>query len=149
MSMDCDQNKATVRLSQERFLPLGSNGTTAQVWQIPVCIRYGNEVGEERECSLLSQTQSSWTLKGRGCPTFLEGNDNAIGYYRTDYRGSLTAQLTKVANARLSDPERVDFMGDIESLASAGKLPVADALGLAQDFAGDPERHVVQSALEV
>jgi alanyl aminopeptidase len=50
---------------------------------------------------------------------------------------------------RMSSPERADFMGNTSALAGAGKIPAGEALNLVQTFAHDPERHVVQSALEL
>jgi len=49
----------------------------------------------------------------------------------------------------LTAPERVDFMGNAQSLTNSGKLPAGDALKLVEIFHSDPERHVVQNALDL
>ncbi|MBV9034809.1 MAG: ERAP1-like C-terminal domain-containing protein, partial [Acidobacteriaceae bacterium] len=116
----------------------------------PVCIRYGTGDSGQEECTLFTQAQSDLKLKGNGCPAWVQANDNAVGYYRVDYRGNLLSSLTQGdVTKRLNAPERVDFMGNVESLTNGGKLPTADALKLVEVFHNDPERHVVQSALNL
>ncbi|MBV9767554.1 MAG: M1 family metallopeptidase [Acidobacteriaceae bacterium] len=150
VALDCKNTPPVLHLQQNRFLPLGSKGSLDQVWNIPVCIRYGTGDTTESECSLMTQQSSDWTLKAKDCPAWVQANDNGIGYYRVDYRGGLLADLTKGdVDQRMNAPERVDFMGNAASLEEAGKLPAADALGLVEIFHADPERHVVQSALNV
>jgi alanyl aminopeptidase len=77
-------------------------------------------------------------------------NDNAVGYYRVDYERGLLSELTKGdVTRRLSAAERVDFIGNARSLAGAGKLPAAEALQLVEVFHSDPERYVVEGALDL
>jgi alanyl aminopeptidase len=68
-ALECSGGTATLRLSQQRFLPLGSVGAADQIWQIPLCVRYPAGQGEARQCELLSrksaQLQLTW---GGGCP---------------------------------------------------------------------------------
>ena len=67
-----------------------------------------------------------------------------------DYQGGLLSALTQGnVDQRLTAPERVDLMGNARSLASAGKLPASDALGLVETVHGDPARQVVDSAIEL
>jgi len=150
MSLDCSKGASVVHLQQERYLPLGSKGSTEQTWQIPVCIRYGTGTTGESECTLLTQPTADWTLKAATCPTWIESNNNAVGYYRTDYKnGLLTTLVANGVDQRLDAAERVDFMGNAEALLGGGKLSASEALGLVDVFHSDPERQVVQSALGV
>ena len=150
VALDCNNGTPALHLQQSRFLPLGSKGSADEVWNIPVCVRYGTGETGESECTMMTQPSSDWKLKGKGCPSWVQANDNAVGYYRVLYQGPLLADLTAgdVVH-RLNAAERVDFMGNAESLSSAGKLSEADALGLVETFHSDPERHVVQSALQL
>jgi alanyl aminopeptidase len=148
MALDCKQGQASLHLEQQRFVPLGAKAPADQSWQIPLCVRYGSGVTGEKACQVMTQSKQDWALKGTGCPAWVEGNDQALGYYRVDYQGGLLAALTAGdVEKRLSAPERADIMGNVSALAGAGKMPMGDALLLAQTFAGDPERHVAQSAL--
>ncbi len=149
-ALKCNSSTATLHLQQQRFLPLGSKGSSDQTWQIPVCVRTGRGETGTSECTLMTQAAMDWKLKASGCPAWVQANDNAVGYYRVDYQGGLLTSLTKGnVDQRLNAPERVDFMGNAESLANAGKVPIGDALGLVETFHDDPERQVVQSALSL
>jgi alanyl aminopeptidase len=150
LSLDCKKGAPVVHLEQQRYLPLGSKGSAEQTWQIPVCIRYGAGTTGETECTLLTQPSADWTLKASTCPTWIESNNNAEGYYRTDYKdGLLNNLVSDGVDQRLDAAERVDFMGNAEALLGGGKLSAADALNLVNTFHADPERQVVQSALGV
>ncbi len=148
VALDCNQGAAVLHLKQERFLPLGSKGSADETWQIPVCVRGGTGNTGQSECTLMTQANQDWTLKAKGCPSWVQANNDAVGYYRVDYQGGLLSALTQGdVEHRLSAPERADFMGNAAALSNAGKLPAGDALGLVQTFHNDPEHFVVQSAL--
>lgn len=150
VALDCSAGKAVLHLEQQRALPLGSKGSTDQTWKLPVCVRYGSGNEGESECTLLSEAKADLNLKGNGCPAWVQANDKGVGYYQVDYRGGLLNALASGGvEKRLSAPERVDFMGNAESLASSGKLPIGEALKLVGVFHADPERKVVGSALDL
>ncbi|HEX4748459.1 MAG TPA: M1 family metallopeptidase [Bryobacteraceae bacterium] len=147
---ECSANAAVLHLSQQRYLPLGTKGNTDQTWQIPVCVNYPGGSGKQSECTLMTQTTSDWTLKAKGCPAWVNANDNAVGYYLVDYDAKARTQLTEGdVQHRLNSPERVDFIGNAQLLANGGKLPAADALKLVDVFHNDPERYVISGALEM
>ncbi len=149
-SLDCSQGGPVLHMEQQRYLPLGSKGSTDQTWQIPVCARWGTGDTGTSACTLMTEAKADWKLKGNGCPAWVQANDNAVGYYRVDYQGKLLKDLVKGdVDKRLSAPERVDFMGNASALASGGKLTASDALSLVPVFHNDPERYVVVSAYDV
>jgi alanyl aminopeptidase len=150
VTLDCKQSTPSLHLEQKRYLPLGSKGSTNEVWDIPFCARYGTGDTGESQCTLLTQAVTDLPLKAKACPAWVEANDNGVGYYRTNYEGGLLAALTNGdVEHRLSAAERVDFMGNAEALASGGELPAADALNLVQVFHNDPSRQVLQSSLAI
>lgn len=142
VALDCAQGAPpTLHLEQTRFVPVGSKAPD-QTWQIPMCIRYGTGDKSQSACELITRPKQDWVLKTSSCPAWVEANNKALGYYDVDYKGNLLKTLTD-----MSAPERVDLMGDVSSLATAGRLPMGDALELVQRFSSDSERHVVQNAL--
>jgi alanyl aminopeptidase len=150
VSLDCKQSAPTLHLEQKRYLPLGSKGSSNEVWNIPVCVRYGTGDSGQSECTLLTQPVADLPLKAKACPSWVEANDNGVGYYRVNYEGGLLAALTSGdVDRRLSAAERVDFMGNAEALASGGELPAGDALHLVETFHNDPSPQVLQSALGI
>ena len=147
VALDCGQKPPVLHVEQSRFLPIGSKGSASQVWNVPLCIRYGGAA----ECALIAGPKLVWPLKNaKGCPALVEANVDARGYYLVDYRGGLLPALTGGdAASRLGAPERVDLIGNVAMIAGAGKIPASDALGLVQVFHNDPERIVLQKALEI
>lgn len=148
-SLDCNAASPVLRLSQERYTPLGSKDISAnQTWKVPVCIRYAASGSEQNACEILDQPAGEIKLKGSGCPAWVQANDKARGYYRVNYTPELLRSLTKGdVTARLSAAERVDFMGNADALVDAGKLPLNHSLQLVETFHADPNLHVVESAL--
>lgn len=149
-SLNCNQGSPVLHIEQQRYLPLGSKGSTDQIWQIPVCARWGTEETGTSACTLMTEAKTDWQLKGNGCPAWVQANDDAVGYYRVDYQGGLLQNLVKGdVEKRLNAAERVDFMGNASALAAGGKIAAADALGLVPVFQSDPERYVVESAFDI
>jgi cytosol alanyl aminopeptidase len=155
VALDCKGEKAELKVDQQRFLPVGSKGSTDQKWGIPLCVRYGTGATGRSQCTLVTEASQTVALEGaKGCPAWVQGNDGAKGYYRVDYKGGLLDAL--IANdaagdsdKRLSAPERADLLGNAQALSGAGKLPVAEVLSLAERFHNDPERYVLQTALNL
>jgi alanyl aminopeptidase len=141
---------ATLHLSQKRALPLGTTGSTAQTWQIPVCVRYGDAGATHRECTLLTETSKDWKLaEAKGCPAWVEANADGKGYYRTRYEGDLLQKLLAGGAPRLSASERVTALGDVDALTAMGEIKSGEALALAVAFANDPVRQVVDSTVGI
>jgi alanyl aminopeptidase len=137
----------TLTLSQQRFLPMGSKGSAAQVWQIPICIRFTANGKESRACTLMTTPQQEIPLKdAAGCPDWILVNDHMAGYYRTIYQGDLLPKLLDRAAAHLTLAEKVGVLWDVSALARQGAMPADDALGLVPRFAKDSNRQIVSAA---
>ncbi|HEX4168826.1 MAG TPA: M1 family metallopeptidase [Bryobacteraceae bacterium] len=150
MSLNCQHGSPVLHLEQQRSLPINTKGVMGQTWQIPVCIRYGSGNNGQNACELMTDPRTDWTLKGNGCPAWVEANDNALGYYRVAYQGNLVSSLTEGdVEQRLSAPERVDLIGNAQALSTTGKLPDGDVLALVPKFHADPNRYVVERAIAV
>jgi alanyl aminopeptidase len=145
--LSCEGGGATLHLSQKRAVPLGSAGGTPQMWQAPVCVRYGDGGASHRECTLLTEASADWKLaEAKSCPAWVEANADGKGYYRVKYEADLMSKLLIGGGERLSPAERVAALGDAEALAAMGEIPASEALGLAVAFANDSMRQVVESA---
>ncbi len=146
VALDCSR-APTLRLEQSRYLPTGSTGSTNQVWNIPICVRYGAEKGET-QCTMMTQAKMDWPLRAKSCPAWIDANDNAQGYYRVDYQGTLLSALTSGdVEHRLSAAGRNDLIGNAEAMTSGGRMPAAEALRLVETFHADPSRQVLQRSL--
>ena len=153
VALACGGGSATLALSQKRLLPVGSKGSAAEVWRVPVCARAEAGGIDSRACSLLAEAKGSTpapsTSKGSGCPAWILANDGELGYYRSLYEGDLLPKLLTVADAKLSVAERVGLIRDVNALAQASALPVATALRLVPRFGGDADRQIVTSTLRI
>ena len=150
VSLDCGHGAPALHIEQQRSLPLGSKGSTDQVWQIPVCVRYPSGDSSKTECHLITEKASDWALNTQDCPAWIQADDRAAGYYRVDYQGELLSKLTEgnVAD-RLPPAERLDLIGDVQALVNGGKLPEAAAIHLVEKFHVDPVRQVVERTLNL
>jgi alanyl aminopeptidase len=149
-ALDCSGGAAKLKLSQQRFLPLGSAGSADQTWQIPVCARYPSGQGDARECALLSQKSAQLPLsRSGGCPAWVEANAGAAGYYFGLYEGNLLDALLKDDAQVLTLAEKVALVGNLSSLTRSGKIPLGRALALAPSLAQDPARQVVTKTMEI
>ncbi|MCU1329043.1 MAG: trf3, partial [Bryobacterales bacterium] len=152
VALDCNgAAKPRLNISQERFLPTGSKGSVNQSWNVPLCLRYGTGTEGQSQCTLLTEQSQSVALEAaKGCPAWVQANDQAVGYYRVEYKGGLLqALIAGDVEKRLSAPERVDLMGNASALADSGKLTAAETLTLSERFHNDPERTVIQTSLDL
>ena len=86
----------------------------------------------------------------RAVQSWVQMNDNAIGYYQVAYQGDLFKKLTSdEAAGSMTTAERVDFMGNVRSGVASGRLQLADELKLVELFHSDADRRVVESAISI
>jgi len=145
VALDCQGGEPKLDLTQQRFLPLGSQGGAAELWKVPVCVRYPVAM-----CVLLDQPSLQvHFLPGTGCLGWIQGNAGADGYYRVLYHGDLLGDLLKNDARALALPEKVALIGDISALTGNGKIPLGQALALAPGLARDPARQVVDKTMQI
>jgi alanyl aminopeptidase len=148
VSLDCAGDKPSLSLAQKRLLPLGSKGTGAETWQIPVCSRASADGKDGRNWTLLTAASGTAAAPTAGCPSWLLANDGEAGYYRALYRGDLLSRLL-AADAQLSEAELVGVLRDVNALAAAGAMPEASALALVPRFGTAPSRQTVVATLRI
>ncbi len=145
--LTCTGGPPRVLLSQRRFLPTGSSGSTKETWRIPVCARTG-EPGVPAVCTLLTGERGTLALPG-SCPERVVANAASAGYYRVLYRGSMLGKVLADSGKHLSIAERIGVLTDVAALARTGEVPMATALALVPRFAGDPDRQVVEAMVRI
>jgi alanyl aminopeptidase len=80
-SLHCAGNKATLALSQSRYLPFGVVSDAKPQWTLPVCVRLARGEKSTKQCFLLEQPSQEFPIEGR-CPDAYLPNADASGYYR-------------------------------------------------------------------
>ena len=150
VALACAPGKpATLTLTQQRFLPLGSKGAARQTWQIPMCVRWSAGGKPGRTCAVVTRPRQTLTLgAAAGCPSFVMANDEEVGYYRAAYPPALLqALLGADGKKQLSLAELVGLLDDVGALTSAGRLPLGDALALTPSLAEDTRRQVAEEVI--
>jgi len=138
MRLQCDARGSNLHLAQQRFLPLGSVGASAQTWRVPVCVRYTAAGRARRACALMNTSTAVMPL-GAACPTSLHAD--TARYYRTRYQGDLLQRIARPGDVA----ETVGFIGDTDALAHNGTLSLSRALQTVQPSARSANRHVAQA----
>ena len=146
----CEEGKTALRLTQERYTPLGSQAKTDSTWTLPVCFRWSDGLSEKRNCVLLSSKTADFQLSGtRSCPDWVLLNDRAIGYYRTSYTGDWFQRLWDGAGARLSREERLSLVQNVQALVSGSRIDPRQAFPLALRLSQSEEREIVTAAIRI
>ncbi len=122
----CKDGKASLDLSQSRYLPFGVLGDGAPKWSAPICTRFGRGDQSSNECFLLDKAEQRFDLSG-DCPDWYLPNAQARGYYRFDMA---PADLAKLGTAvpHLSAPEQVIYADALTSAFHRGDLGPAAVL---------------------
>ena len=148
VSLDCSGGAPRLSLAQKRLLPLGSKGAGAEVWQIPLCSRAGADGKDARSCTLLTEPAGAAPAPTAACPGWVLANDGEAGYYRALYRGDLLSKLL-AADSQLTEAELVGVLRDVNALAAAGAVPMAEALALVPRFGSASSRQTVNATLKI
>jgi alanyl aminopeptidase len=137
----------SVRLSQKRYLPVGSSGDVHREWKIPMHLRYQGREREERLTFEFNHPQETVNLKtaAEGLRWFLL-NQGEAGYYVSAYRGQLLTNLLGATATKLSPAERLGVAHSISAAVRSGDVPLGEALSLEPTLLMDPERRVVTMA---
>jgi len=144
--LKCAPGEPRVVLTQQRYLPLGAAGTAAQIWEIPVCVRFGAGRSSETACTLLKERTATLALPTHSCPQWLQPNLGATGYYHSAWRAADVERW--LASGQATRPERMALAGNLRALVAAGRLPVADALALTPRLLEDPSPLMLAAALD-
>ena len=130
----CKAGKATLMLSQSRYLPYGTMSPENLQWQVPVCVRLGRGNATSKQCFLLDQPKREFAIEG-GCADWLLPNADAAGYYRFTLAehdfAALKTQIDKF------DPVEQMIVADaVSSAFDRGDLSPAAVLDFMPAFAG-------------
>lgn len=149
VAIDCGQ-KPTLKIEQERSLPMGSKADANRTWRVPMCVSYDVKGKIQRECKIVEGRTASWTLtKAKSCPMWINANVDHAGYYQALYSGDWMNKLLADKGKHLNEAERMGTLNDVASLVNSGKIPVADALKLVPEFKDDPSRYTVGALIRI
>jgi alanyl aminopeptidase len=131
------------RLRQTRFVNAGAVAPKAQLWQIPVKLRYPDGQETVIQHVLLTKPEQIVTLKVDRTPEWIHPSAGESGYYRWSVPAEIFTKMAGEATRILEPRERVGFLGNASALLSAGQLTGADYAKVLEAFASDPDPEVV------
>lgn len=149
--LDCTDATPRVRLSQQRYLPAGSEGSSDQSWIVPVCVSTLGENGTGSECFLLREPNAVFDLKSEQCPQAIMPNTGGNSYYRwslppeqwlalmQEFAGLNTNEQISVANS-LSAALNNGSMGIENYFAVVPRIIAADAWRVAMAPGADLDK---------
>jgi aminopeptidase N len=153
-----------IELSQERSLRPGVVDPQPKLWDVPVCVRYGDASTSHRQCVQLTDTKQTFALEGEQpaggatalltrCPTWTILNADAVGYYRSKVdaravRALLTASSPAARAAKPTPAERMMLIHDLRDAATRDEVPVDQAIAMVPVIAADPDDKVARMAPE-
>jgi len=140
------QTQSAVRLTQSRYAPLGSKTTQGQIWQIPVCAKFGYGNETVKSCELLKDKTGVILSPRKGqLADWVTLNENGSGYYRftLDSQG-----WTNVINNldELNTREILTVQDSLEAAYRAGEVDSSVFLDGMSKLAKHPEYDVVSSS---
>jgi alanyl aminopeptidase len=133
--LECGNAGSTLRLSQSRYLPVGSRGDPKRTWQVPVCLRVGDNAGVSKQCMLLAIPDTTVPLQSGGCPAFAMPNADGAGYYRFSLDDDGWRAL--MANfGRLNEKEALATADSLSAAYQANRLPTGVYVAALREIAG-------------
>ena len=122
-SLVCGAGKPKLHLEQSRYLPLGSTGSAASTWQVPVCARVPDGAKSVTACTLLTTRAGDLELPVKACPAWVHPNADGLGYYRWTLAPNDAAKLAKAGLAAMTPRERSSFAQSLRAGFSRGTTP--------------------------
>ncbi len=148
VKINCGAQVPTVTLAQHRFAPVGSKAVSGQLWNVPICLRYGMVDGAHEQCVLLTQASMEVALDSiDGCPTWLMPNRGGRGYYRWRLEESRLDRLTAVMRSALDPGERLSLADALVAGVSAGDANLQAYFDRLPQLLNGDERYVLLSPM--
>jgi aminopeptidase N len=139
----CTNNATTVTLSQRRYFydrNLFSAGND-ELWQIPVCMKAGEDGKNQEKCELLTKKEDSFTLPG--CAPWVMTNAGAAGFYRSGYEPEAVRAMSRNLETALAPAERIRLLSDEWASVRVGRHPIGYYLALADGLQAERNRGVM------
>lgn len=157
--LSCEKNATPkLLLSQQRYLPQGSQGSSEQTWKVPVCASYPGG----KSCMLMTEANGELPLAdAKACPAWVNPNAGSTGYYRAlsktgdahtgkaadkaggSHRAEADVLARLLKEKGLAVHERLGIFGDALAFVRNGRLTEGEVLSLVPGLVQEGNRHLV------
>ncbi len=148
VDVDCEGKTPSLKIEQQRYVPLGSQVNPDQSWGMPFCVRYqdGDQVREE--CSLVTQAKASVALRqATSCPAWVMPNAHGQGYYRFALAPA-PAKALAGAFEQLDEREQRVYADSLAAAFRAGSIDAATYLAAVPQLASAEVRQTATAPME-
>ncbi len=144
---DCSGPQPALKITQQRYLPAGSSAPDLGLWQIPLCVRWGDAAGAQAQCGLVGARSARLALNAASCPAWVMPNAAGAGYYRFSLAPADAARLEAHFSA-LDEREQRAYADSVVAAFAAGTLDASGLLRAAAQLATAPERETATAPLQ-
>ena len=139
---------ARLRLRQQRFFSDPKATPTAQVWNVPVVVRYEDDTGVREHRFILDHTEQHETLPSTGAIRWLYANADDIGFYRLQFGEQALAALLKNGLHKLGPIEQVGLLEDQWALVRSARSGIGAFIEVLRALAPVREHNVLRALVE-
>ena len=125
--LNCSNEGVSLNLSQQRYLPVGSEGSPDQTWVIPACVSMLEGDESKSQCFLLKEQSETIALNTERCPDALLPNTGGTSYYRWSQPARQWAPLLASFD-KLSITEQISVASSLSAAVNAGTMNLRDYL---------------------
>lgn len=138
-----ENDGTNVTFTQSRYAPLGSKTKQGQIWQIPVCVKFGYGKTSIKKCELMKER--SVTLSSKDKADWVMPNSDGAGYYRFTMDSAAWGKLLSNLD-KLNTREVLTVQDSLLAAYRAGGVDSAVYIKGMEAFAKHPEYEVVSNA---
>ncbi len=121
----CSDQAIDLELTQQRYLPVGSSGSSDQTWTIPACISMSLDGEISERCFLRKDKSQTINLAIESCPDYLLPNARGASYYRWSLPTGQWQDLLESLDS-LSTAEQISVASSLSAALNANELSVDD-----------------------
>ncbi|HEY7623662.1 MAG TPA: M1 family metallopeptidase [Candidatus Limnocylindria bacterium] len=142
ISARATEDALELELTQERYFSDANAKPTAQVWPVPMVIKYGTPDGVREHRFVLRERRDTVRLEGA---RWFFPNGGGRGFYRFRYATAAESDLLDEGVRLLSAEERLALLDDLWALVRHGKARLSTFLHRVETLRGEEDRAVLAS----
>jgi aminopeptidase N len=123
----CTGDGVKLKASQQRYLPVGSEGDKVQTWVVPVCVSTMNTGQTSSQCFLLKDQSQTVALNVERCPDSLLPNYGGTSYYRWSLPATQWQSLLGSFD-QLGISEQISVANSLSAALNDGTMSLQDYL---------------------